>query len=256
MGLVGRDIVQDLERYEQWSYLEGKCRYTWRSGLKHDCASVMELRLAGDGLVSNRLGETVAMDAAILFPLLKSTHLARGRLEPELHVLVTQTRSGEDTSRIGDRSPLAWQYLTGHREHFSARKSSIYLSQPSFAIFGIGPYAFLPWRVAVSGLHWPPVFQVIGPVNGKPVMFDDTCYYLSFDSEAEAKWTADLLNAAPSQAFFRAVSSQTSKRPVTAEMLHRLSISAAAAASGMTDPWQIETGEVQHQLSLFADAMV
>ena len=128
------------------------------------------------------------------------------------------------------------------------------MSQPPFAIFGIGPYAFLPWRVAVSGLHWPPIFQVIGPVNGKPVMLDDTCYYLGFDHESEARWAAAVLNSEPSQSFFRAISSKTSKRPVTAEMLHRLSISTAAAQAGIDDPWEDIVPEPQRQLNLFSQA--
>jgi S-formylglutathione hydrolase FrmB len=50
----------------------------------------------------------------------------------------------------------------------------------------VGPYTFAPWKVAVSGLHRPPDFDVVGPLGGRPVILDDTCYLLPCRSAGEA----------------------------------------------------------------------
>jgi sugar phosphate isomerase/epimerase len=44
LGLVGQDLASNVRVYKKLKHLEGFCPYQWRSGVKHDCSSVMELR--------------------------------------------------------------------------------------------------------------------------------------------------------------------------------------------------------------------
>ncbi len=238
IGLAGQDLVSDIRTYRRLKHLEGLCPYQWRSGVKHDCASVMELRPGRGKVLRNKLGEDVRIEADYLFPLLKCSDLANARIEPERYVLVTQRRVGEDTSPISKNAPRTWRYLDSHRKLFDARKSSIYSSGVPFALFGIGDYSFAPWKVAVSGLHRTPRFAWVGPADGKPVMFDDTCYFLPFEAESEARVVAEILNSQICQQFLASLTFTDSKRPFTVELLQRLNIRAIAEAAGFADDWK------------------
>jgi hypothetical protein len=152
--------------------------------------------------------------------------------------LVTQRRVGEDTSIISKNAPRTWRYLDSHRKLFDARKSSIYSSRVPFALFGIGHYSFAPWKVGVSGLHRTPRFALAGPVDGKPVMFDDTCYFLPFEDESEARVVAEVLNSQICQEFLASLTFTDSKRPFTVELLQRLNIRAIAEAAGFAEDWK------------------
>jgi len=238
IGLAGQDLVADIRLYRQLRHLEGLRPFQWRSGLKHDCAAVMELRPLANGTLENKLGQRVELETDYLFPLLKCSDLSNGRLTPQRLVLVTQRGVGGDTCGIAASAPHTWRYLQRHRSLFEARKSSIYKGRAPFALFGIGEYAFAPWKVAVSALYQPARFQVIGSHQSKPVFFDDTCNYLPFDEEASARVVADVLNSAACQQFLRSLIFTGSKRPVTVELLQRLNLGAIADTSGYGRRWQ------------------
>ncbi len=146
LGLAGQDLVFNLRHYLRLSHLEGLSPYQWRSGVKHDCASVMELWPDGTEL-RNNLGEAVSLEPDYLFPFLKCSDLANGRIMPERFVVVTQRRVGDNTSGIATKAPRTWRYLESHRDLFEARKSSIYRSRMPFALFGIGDYSFAPGKL-------------------------------------------------------------------------------------------------------------
>lgn len=237
LGLAGQDLVSDIRTYRRLKHLEGLCPYQWRSGVKHDCASVMELRRTNERRLENKLGEHVNLEPDYLFPLLKCSDLANSRLESERFVVVTQRRVGEDTAAIAKNAPRTWRYLDSHRKLFESRKSSIYSSRIPFALFGIGDYAFAPWKVAVSGLHRVPRFALIGPVDDKPVLFDDTCYFLPFENEREAEVVAEILNSEECREFLKSLTFTDSKRPITVELLERLNIRALAEDAGLIGEW-------------------
>lgn len=237
LGLAGKDLVSDIRTYRRLKHLEGLCPYQWRSGVKHDCASVMELRRTNGRGLENKLGEHIHIESDYLFPLLKCSDLANNRLEPERFVLVTQRRVGEDTAAIAKNAPRTWRYLDSHRKLFEARKSSIYSSRIPFALFGIGDYAFAPWKVAVSGLHRTPRFGLVGPMDNKPVLFDDTCYFLPFEEKREAEIVAEILNSEECGEFLETLTFTDSKRPITVELLERLNIRALAEDARLVNEW-------------------
>ena len=194
--------------------------------------------LAGCGKSSNKLGETVSLEPHYLYPLLKCTDLSKGIAQATRTVLVTQKRIGEDTSLIAQRAPRTWDYLNDHAKQFQARKSSIYNDRVPFSLFGIGDYAFASWKVAVSGLHHHPRFVMVGPHSDRPVLFDDTCYFLSCTSEKEARLVADILNTPHCLDFLASLMFSDSKRPVTVELLKRLNLRAVAQDAGLGDQWK------------------
>jgi hypothetical protein len=238
IGLAGQDFVADLDTYRRLRHLEGLCPYQWRSGVKHDCVSVMELQPDEHGVLRNKLGEAVLIEPEYLYPLLKCSDLANGRNAPERMMLTTQKRVGDDTAVIASQAPRTWNYLTSHSGRFSARKSSIYKDRTPFALFGIGDYTFAPWKVAVSGLHHHPRFVLVPPCRNQPVLFDDACYFLPFAGEEEARVVAGILNSKPSRALLEALMFDDAKRPITVELLQRLNLSAIAQEAGMAAQWR------------------
>jgi hypothetical protein len=112
------------------------------------------------------------------------------------------------------------------------RQSSIYRNRPRFSIFGVGDYSFSDWKVVVSGMHKVLKFVVVGPIEGKPVVLDDTCYSLACQNQEEAEFIAELLNSATSKQFYEAFIFWDDKRPITAKLLHRLDLAALARHLG------------------------
>ena len=238
IGLAGEELVADIRAYRALRHLEGLSPFRWRSGIKHDCAAVMELVRMPDGGVENTDGQRLDLEADYIFPLLKCSDLANGRSIAKRLVIVTQRFVGDDTAAIAAHAPRTWTYLQIHRDRFQARKSSIYKGRVPFALFGIGEYAFAPWKVAVSGLHRSGRFQVVGPMNGQPMFFDDACYYLPFEREGGARLVSDILNSPLCQRFLASLVFTDSKRPFTVDLLQRLNLAAIANEAGLGLRWQ------------------
>ncbi len=98
LGLVGKDLVSDLRAYHELRHLEGLSRWQWRSGVKHDCVSVMELKQVCNGVYRNNLDEIVSLEEAHLFPFLKCTDVAN-HLPPSRLLIATQQKTGDETER-------------------------------------------------------------------------------------------------------------------------------------------------------------
>jgi hypothetical protein len=226
-GIVGRQLVTDILAYQRVASIDGISPVTWRQGLKHDAASVMELRCDHQGNLHNKSDETVMVEPDYIYPLLKSSDLFNdASLHPHRAVVVPQTRPGENTWALKEAAPRLWSYLTTHMDIFSRRKSSIYQGQPPFTIFGIGPYSFALYKAGISGLHKTPRFRAIGPVDGLPVMLDDTCYFIACNSAEQTAFLTALLNDPLCLEFIQAVAFQDAKRPITKSLLQRIDLKA------------------------------
>lgn len=230
-GLHGKELVANMEEYVQLRDLDGMSHYTWRSGVKHDAARVMEFTREGKKL-TNSAGEEAEIEDQYLFPLLKSSDLANGRMQPKRLVLLTQRHPSDDTSNIRMNAPATWQYLLSHESVFAARQSIIYRKSPRFGIFGIGAYTFSPWKVAVSGLYKTLKFRVIGSADGKPIVLDDTCYFIPCQSRQESEFIGELLNSDLCQRFLRSLVFLDSKRPITIDILNRIDLKCLAEKLG------------------------
>lgn len=200
----------------------GKCCFEWRQGVKHDCAKIMELSLQKSTLV-NGLGERVEIEGEYLFPLIKSSMFKSPVVDHfQKYVIVTQRKVKEDTAHIQTDAPKTWRYLTAHEEYFSKRKSSIYKSAPDFSMFGVGDYSYAKYKVGVSGFYKRPVFSVLRPENEKPVMTDDTSYFICFPTYDAAYTAMLLLNSERVQQFLSTVAFLDAKRPYTKKVLERI----------------------------------
>jgi len=239
-------LVSNVDVYDRWCELRGQSVYNWRSGIKHDCSKVMELSERSGKLV-NGLGAVVEIEDIFLYPLLKSSALAGSPKAGKRLMLVTQREIGEDTSRIASLAPKTWEYLLMHGALLEQRGSVIYRNRPRFAIFGVGSYSFAPWKVAISGFYKRLRFSVIGPDSGKPVVLDDTSYFLPFQNREDAEIIAAVLNSEPAAEFYSSLIFWDAKRPITVDVLSQLKIEKLADMLGVN----VDEGRKSGQQSAF-----
>ncbi len=229
LGVIDGRLSADLEAFEATRWLEGPSSLVWRSGLKHDCAKIMELTETPRGL-ENGLGERVSLEETYLYPLLKSSDVANGRLAPRRRVLVTQRSLAEDPGKLREAAPKTFAYLEAHRAYLDARKSRIYVGRPPYSIFGVGPYSFAPYKVALSGLYKRLAFQVVAPHEGRPQMLDDTVTFVPCATEPEARALHHALESELAERFFGARVFWDEKRPLGKALLETLSLDKLLAA--------------------------
>lgn len=202
--------------------LEGKCQLMWRQGVKHDCGKVMELDI-DKGRFVNKEKKFVQVEDGLVFPLVKSSHFKKPIIHQfSKYVIVTQTKPKQDTSYIQAQYPLTWAYLNDNIESFNNRKSVIYKKSAQFSMFGIGDYSFAPYKVGLSGFLKKPLFCLL--YSDKPVMTDDTAYFLAFSNYDIAYSMMLLLNSKTVQEFLLSNAFLDNKRPYTVKLLSRLDI--------------------------------
>lgn len=217
-------LVRDLAGFDENCDLFGQSDYKWRSGIKHDCSDVMEFRLL-DGALINGLNEAVEIEETFVYPLLKGADVANGRVDStSRYVLVTQKNTGDDTRGIRLFAPKTWNYLDAHTERLDQRKSRIYRDNPRFSVFGVGRYTFAPWKIAICGLYKRLEFHLVGPMDGKPVIFDDTVYFLDFETRENAVEVLRFLQSNRVQQFLASMIFWDDKRPIKAAVLNRLKV--------------------------------
>lgn len=223
-GWTNGAFVSDIDNYQKYSIFDGQCPFVWRQGMKHDCSNIMELE-PSNGFYSNGFGDLASLEPDLVFPLLKSSDLKHSTIEKSRKVtIVTQKKPGQDTNYIRTDFPLTWNYLSKNTLYFENRKSSIYKNKPVFSIFGIGDYSFFPFKVAISGMYKTSTFSLVLPIDGKPVMLDDTCYFIGFENHKDALITQAILNSKPVQWFLNSIIFWDSKRAITKDVLSRLDL--------------------------------
>lgn len=226
-GMYNEQLISNLDDYEKYAYLDGFSNYKWRSGVKHDASKVMEL-IKKENILVNGFGDVVDIEDTYLYPLLKSSDLGNGRVTPRKFVLITQKKVGDNTEVIKEKAPKTWKYLNGHIAKLNNRKSSIYKNRPLFSIFGIGDYSFSNWKVGVSSLYKNIEFIIIPPYQGKAMMLDDTCYFISCKTEKEANYWTTLLNSTEVKKFLHSILFIDAKRAITIDILKRIDMASLA----------------------------
>ena len=222
-GWVNEVFVSNVEVYGEDGICDGRSPLVWRSGVKHDCSKIMELS-ENDNVFTNGLNELVDVDMHTLFPLLKSSDIGKGIKKVRKYLILPQTRTSDDTSYLQFKAPKTYSYLMSHAKYLDKRKSIIYKNKPRFSVFGLGEYSFAPYKVVISALYSDIMFSLVGPINGKPVMVDDTCYLLGFNNYDFALLTLHLLRSDVLRNFIHSICFMDAKRIVSREMLMRIDL--------------------------------
>ena len=236
------DFDNDLKEITTVSFIEGNlcnnsndndfdfnghCEFEWRQGVKHDCSKIMELNFE-NGRYINGYNNEVNIEDILVFPLIKSSMFKTPVLNSfKKYVIVTQHKIKEDTAYLSKLAPKAWKYLNDNKELFENRKSSIYKRAPKFSMFGIGDYSYSQFKVGVSGFYKKPMFSILYSYDEKPVMTDDTSYFICFKDYESAYVAMLILNSGKVQNFLRSIAFLDSKRPYTKKVLERFSFKKA-----------------------------
>jgi len=237
IGYRQRHLISNIATYEPCHHLIGNSPFKWRSGIKHDCSKIMEFTEDDAGQLTNNLGEIVDLEDTYLFPMLKSSCIANGRVtNPRKWMLVPQQTVNESTAHIADDAPKTWEYLTRHKAMLAKRGSSIYKDRSPFSIFGVGDYSFTPWKVAISGFYHRLDFRLVTTHRHKPIVVDDTINFIPCESREGAELLLRLLNSDTAREFFGAFIFWDAKRPITTEILQKLNLCALAEHLGESIP--------------------
>jgi hypothetical protein len=230
-------MVTDVSLYRGTTFVDGVCSLTWRQGMKHDAAAVMELKESG-GVLRNKIEEEVNVEPNYLYPLLKGSDVFNQTDPvPRLFTIMTQRKLGEPTDRLRGSAPRLWKYLERNAAFFDKRKSLVFKGRGEFAIFGIGDYSFADYKVAVAGMYKVPRFRVVRPFNGRPVMLDDTCYFLPCQSLEHAILISCLLNDPICTEFIASLAFREAKRPITKAILQRIDLEALLERLNQDELW-------------------
>ncbi len=228
IGYHENTLVRDINTFNKVSSLFVKqSSIKWRSGIKHDCSKVMELSKQDNKFV-NGFGKAIELEDTYIYPLLKGSDIANGKTKfTEKYVLVTQNSIGESTDTIKQIAPKTWNYLLNYSQYLDKRKSKIYHNKPRFSVFGVGNYAFMPWKIAICGLYKKLNFKLINEINDRPVFFDDTVYFISFACQESAESYFKILNDKKILDFYSSLIFWDEKRPIKASILNKLSLEKA-----------------------------
>lgn len=249
-GYVGNVYLEDMSK-KKYLDIYGKSQFIWRNGIKHDCAKVMELKMNNFQLF-NGYDEIVTVESDLLYPYLKSSDLVKERIEIKRKILVTQRYINEPTEQIKMKYPKAWKYLNNHEFDFEKRKSIVYKNKGKFSLFSVGDYTFKPYKIAISGLYKSLNFKLIYPSDGKPVLLDDTCNFISFDNENEALFVFSLLKHEIVICYLNSRISWEAKRPIKTEILNSIDFAKVADRLAMSKEYHFYFGAIARQNVLFA----
>jgi 16S rRNA A1518/A1519 N6-dimethyltransferase RsmA/KsgA/DIM1 with predicted DNA glycosylase/AP lyase activity len=221
-GWFGNAFYSDFSHIDCAVDINGVSQFEWRQGIKHDCSKVMELSAVGTNRYQNGFGENCSFElGTFVYPLVKSSDIKSIEItDTRKFVIVPQKKINDNTLQIKELDSNVWEYLSKHEALLNSRRSSIYKRSPKFAVFGVGDYSFAKYKVGISGFYKIPVFSLIW--NECPIMLDDTCYFLSFDTLSHALITVALLNSKENIGFLKSIAFLDSKRPYTKEVLRRI----------------------------------
>lgn len=223
-GWVNDKFVSRIALYQHSNDIDGMCPFEWRQGIKHDLSSFMEFERVNGHFV-NGLQEEIHLEEDLVFGILKSSDLKQTIIDKtRKFTIITQKKVGQDTTFIKKEYPKTYRYLHKNKSQFDLRRSSIYKGKPDFSIFGIGDYSFKPFKIAISGLYKNYCFNLVLSQNGKPIMLDDTCYFLGFDQIEFAAYTLILLNSNKTKEFLQAITFSDAKRTFTKDILMRIDL--------------------------------
>ncbi|WP_457558555.1 hypothetical protein [Candidatus Harpocratesius sp.] len=232
-GYKNHRFISNFENYNKYSYIDGKSHQIWRQGVKHDATKIFVLTRKNSSYY-NGYQKECNIEQNPIFPLVKSSDIKKKYIQSvSKFVIITQKKIGENTLKIASLYPKLWKYLNSYKSKIESRKSRIYQNKPPFSIFGIGDYSFSPFKIAISGFYKNPIFALIPPYENKPVMLDDTCYFLSFSSISEAVIYWILLNSDKTKSFLHSIAFLDAKRPFTKEILMRIDLHALILSSNI-----------------------
>ena len=197
-------VIQKVLGQSEYKAWAGSC--TWLNGVywgtiqRADRGFVQFTNLFDEGKIKVQPVET-RMESALVYPLLRARDVDRWHAEPSAHIIVSQDpekRTGYDIKWMQKNLPLTSGYFERFREQLSNRSGyKKYLQgEPYYSMYNVGKYTFSPFKVAWRGEVAPTLIaSVVGLVESKPVVPDQTSYFVPFENRVEAHFLCAFINS-------------------------------------------------------------
>jgi hypothetical protein len=158
-----------------------------------------------DGAKRKVKSVTGAVEADVLFPLLRGRDVTRWRAEPSRYILLPQDpldpAKAIPVVRMQREFPKAFNFLrqfetelrnrSGFKQFFDPKVA------PFYSVYNVGPYTFAPYKVCWREVASDISAAVCSSSEGKVVTIDHTLVGVACDSEEEAHFICALLNSIP-----------------------------------------------------------
>jgi hypothetical protein len=145
-----------------------------------------------------------AVEADLLYPLLRGRDVMRWGAAPSIQILMVQdpdTRRGIAIETMEKKFPKAHSYLAKFEKILKTRaafRRYFRDTDPYWSMFNISPFTFSPWKVVWREQASTFTAAVVGPHEKRPVIPDHKLMMVAVDSRTEAHYLCCALNSAPS----------------------------------------------------------
>lgn len=151
------------------------------------------------------------IETDLIFPLLRHCELKKWSAKPTGSILVTQDaarRRGIDESLMKSKYPNALDYLLRNEDmlrrraswlrFFTAKKGDRLIEKaPFYSMFAVGEYTFAPYKTTWARMSSRLEACVVEPVNGRPVLPQETLTFIPFADPDEAHFACAIMNSTP-----------------------------------------------------------
>ncbi len=146
-----------------------------------------------------------AIEADLLYPLLRGRDVSRWKPEPSAHIIMVQdpeTRHGIPVDKMKREAPKAYSYFARFEKLLKGRAAyRRYFTEddPFWTMFNVGDYTFSPYKVVWREQAASLTAAVVGPLRRRPVIPDHKLMMVGIASKEEAHYLCALLNSAPAR---------------------------------------------------------
>jgi len=169
------------------------------------------------------------LEKDLLFPLLRSRDVSRWHAVPSAFIVAPQSvddrKHGTPIPTMKTKYAKTLQYLERFKELLESRPAYVKFlkHEPYYALYDIKNYTFAQWKVV-----WTRVAAieaaVTGPLDGKPIVPQETITLIDVPSNREAHFIASLVNAVPFQYAAAAYSQEGGKSMGTPGILQNIRV--------------------------------
>lgn len=176
-------------------------------GATHDQRLLVRNLTAGTKRKVREIEATIEADR--VFPLLRGREIRRWAASASASIVMVQDperRQGVDLSTLIADTPLTYQYLQGFEAELRNRAAFRRYFQrqvqgrpvdtaPFYSMFNVGEYTFAPWKVIWHRMVAPIDAAVVGRVEGKPVLPQETHAFVPCETADEAHYLCGIINS-------------------------------------------------------------
>ncbi len=178
------------------------------------------------------------LEPDLLYPLLCSRDVRRWQATPSAWLLLAQDpqhRRGLDEDRLQSTYPRTYAYLkqfepvlrarAAFRRYYTRRQATgVVETGPFYSMFGVGPYSLAPYKVVWHRMRAPIGAAVVGPLDTRPVVPQETHAFVAVEARDEAFYVAGLINSTWFNVAARACSQAGAKSFGSPHLLEHLRI--------------------------------